>query len=98
VRHRLLPSGRVILDVGSGWRHLIDWVVSNGYDATGVETDAWARERTLAPERVLDALPTSGDYDLITLFDVLEHIPEPLALVRLAPVIRDAAPVRPAAA
>jgi SAM-dependent methyltransferase len=78
------PAGR-ILDIGSGWGHFVDWSVQAGYDAFGVETDDWAREKSLQPERIfaeIGAAPT--DFDVVTMFDVLEHVIEPLPFAALA--------------
>ena len=72
--------GRVI-DVGCGFGHFLLWASERGWDAVGVEPDAWARERTVAPGRVVADLADAGaDADLLTLWDVLEHVADPIAM------------------
>lgn len=84
------PPAR-ILDVGSGWGHFVDWAVGSGYEAYGVEPEAWARDSSLQPDRIVPHIADAeAGNDVVTLFDVLEHAIEPLplaasALTRLKP-------------
>jgi SAM-dependent methyltransferase len=73
-----------VLDVGCGFGHFVRWGCARGWDAWGFEPDEWAREQSVAPpERVradLDSLP--HDFELITMWDVLEHADDPVEFAR----------------
>jgi 2-polyprenyl-3-methyl-5-hydroxy-6-metoxy-1,4-benzoquinol methylase len=88
---RMGQSGRIkLLDVGSGHGFFLDECVKLGMDAHGIETSPHAVKysvetlklevRTLA----LDDLPTGEKYDVITLWGVLEHVPNPLLTMKQA--------------
>ena len=89
-RHFKKP-GRV-LDVGCAAGYFLAVMQSEGWDVTGLEPSGPIR--TQAAERIgesnviagllgeVDLEP--GSYDLITLWDVLEHIPDPVAALALA--------------
>ncbi len=69
-----------LLDVGCGTGSFLESCKSNGWKITGVETDATVR--TLAQEKLriqihqdLSEIPDSESFDIITLWHVLEHIP-----------------------
>lgn len=89
-------SGR-LLDIGSGGGHFVAVAAKEGFDASGVEsTPSFARharedlgiEVIEQPIEELD-LP-SGAYDVITMWHVLEHIPDPVeTLRRLRPALAD---------
>lgn len=76
-----------LLDVGCGIGNFLDWARGKGIDASGTELDAdalaAARERGLS---VWDAeeLPNHlapGSVDVLTLWDVIEHVPDPRAFL-----------------
>jgi SAM-dependent methyltransferase len=84
-------SGLRIADVGCGAGVMTDFLVRFG-DVVGVDfsTAAIAAAKRFASRPTfiaggLEALPES-EYDLITLFDVLEHIPEPDRLTFIAEI------------
>jgi SAM-dependent methyltransferase len=94
-----IPRGAKILDVGSGAGGFVVGCRQLGYQAFGVEPDrigAGARLTSIqiAARRVLsnvftsavgEALPFSDDaFDLVTLNQVVEHVPDPLAVLREA--------------
>jgi 2-polyprenyl-3-methyl-5-hydroxy-6-metoxy-1,4-benzoquinol methylase len=69
-----------LLDVGCGTGSFLESCKSNGWQITGVETDATVR--TLAQEKLrvqihlnLNEVPNDEPFDIITLWHVLEHIP-----------------------
>ena len=83
---------RRALDVGCGFGHFVRWACARGWDAWGFEPDAWARGQSVAPpERVVDELDgLPRDFQLITMWDVLEHAEDPVGFActlasRLAP-------------
>ncbi|MBN1950144.1 MAG: class I SAM-dependent methyltransferase [Bacteroidales bacterium] len=80
------PSG-AILDIGAGSGILVESAMEKGYRATGIEPSRWLRQTAL--KRNLPVLEgtfphpeTPGPYDIITLVDVIEHVPHPLHLLR----------------
>ena len=81
--------GRLV-DVGCGFGHFVAWASSNGWDATGVEPDDWARQRTVAAGRVVASLEQAGvDADVVTAWDVFEHMEDPIAFgLELRPLLR----------
>jgi SAM-dependent methyltransferase len=82
-----------LLDVGAGSGALVEEAARMGYRATGIEPSRWLQERALA--RGLDVargtLPhpdRPGPFDVITLIDVIEHVQDPVGLLRaVAPLL-----------
>ena len=90
---KLLPIGygRRLLDVGCAGGVLLDEARSAGFDVEGVEINpAMARQArlrfglTVTTGRVEDVtrVPDMPLFDVVTLCDVLEHLPRPLATLR----------------
>jgi SAM-dependent methyltransferase len=75
--------GRV-LDVGCGFGHFVRWAALAGWDAWGYDPDDWSRSLSVAAEgRIVASLDDlSGPFDVITMWDVLEHVSEPVELAR----------------
>jgi 2-polyprenyl-3-methyl-5-hydroxy-6-metoxy-1,4-benzoquinol methylase len=85
---RLTPRGSGILDVGCGTGEFLD-ALKTDYQTMGIEPEPnaakWARERLGLTVYTggWEALPTGEtNFDLITMWHVLEHIPDPLATLR----------------
>jgi 2-polyprenyl-3-methyl-5-hydroxy-6-metoxy-1,4-benzoquinol methylase len=86
--NRLQPVGRRLLDVGCGKGQFVGVARREGWDAWGVEFDGGAvttaREAGIMTvfEGSIDhpALPTA--FDVITLWDVIEHLRDPKAVLR----------------
>ena len=82
-------AGRVLLDVGAHVGRLIHLASSRGWQAEGVElnpkTAEFAAARTGLVVHREDAAVMAARgarYDAITLIDVLEHIPDPVPVLR----------------
>jgi 2-polyprenyl-3-methyl-5-hydroxy-6-metoxy-1,4-benzoquinol methylase len=91
-KKRGLGRGGVIrvLDIGTGHGFFIDECVKVGLAARGIETSpdavryATQTLRTDVRNIPLEALPAVEHYEVITLWGVLEHVPDPLATLRRA--------------
>jgi SAM-dependent methyltransferase len=84
----VVPGARV-LDVGCGSGSVAAALHGRGYRVTGVDTAEVlvrkAHERcphaTFIAGTVVGLPPEHGNFDVVTLFDVLEHLSDPLALL-----------------
>lgn len=93
------PIGMRILDVGCGTGELVAFMAEQGFEASGVdpsvEAVAIGCERGLSLvastlEDYLTDIPALPSHDAIAMLNVLEHVPQPEAIVRAA---RSALPV-----
>lgn len=89
--HHLAPSRRRLLDIGSGPGFFLKTAKSRGWDVLGVEPSrqAASHARGLGVEVVegffnAETAPALGCFDVVHLNNVLEHIPNPIALLVLA--------------
>lgn len=82
-------AGRTLLDIGAGSGTFAEVAAENGYMATAVDP-AMGRVSTepgigFTPIRgTLDDVATDALFDQVTLWDVVEHAVDPLALLRTA--------------
>ena len=86
---RLLPDrpGRELLDIGCGDGAFLAMARSRGFAVHGIDIDPRAVRLAREARRIdsvevgsweaLKAMPDSQKYDVISLFDVLEHLPSP---------------------
>jgi SAM-dependent methyltransferase len=83
------------LDVGCAKGFLVKALYDRGIDAYGIDASEYAV--TKAPENVKDRIKLGlasnltykgNEFDLVTIFDVLEHIPEELANKTCAELLR----------
>ena len=87
---RTVPAaGRSLLDVGTHVGRMLELARQAGWTAEGIElnpkTAAFAAARTNLPvhrKNAKDLAATGAKYDAAVLTDVLEHIPDPLPLLR----------------
>jgi SAM-dependent methyltransferase len=81
-----------VLDVGCGAGAFLDQARKAGLQTFGLELNPSAAEKARAKghvifDRLLHEVPADacpGGFDLITLFQVLEHVPEPIAAINQA--------------
>jgi 2-polyprenyl-3-methyl-5-hydroxy-6-metoxy-1,4-benzoquinol methylase len=86
---KLMPHARTLLDVGAGTGLLCRAARDRGLDPVGVEPSGWAVEIARTRHRV-EVLPGSFPhpalagrrFDIVTLIDVIEHVTDPLGLLR----------------
>jgi 2-polyprenyl-3-methyl-5-hydroxy-6-metoxy-1,4-benzoquinol methylase len=81
----LKGTGKKALDIGCAFGYGVELLGSLGYDVTGIDVSRYAldRARNLSPANLVlcDAsnIPLRGHtFDLITCFEVLEHVADPL--------------------
>ena len=76
-----------MLDIGAGSGIFVEQALRLGYDAEGVEPSEWlvnrSRERGLPVHRgVLPLEAVTAPFDVVTLIDVIEHVTDPVRLLR----------------
>jgi 2-polyprenyl-3-methyl-5-hydroxy-6-metoxy-1,4-benzoquinol methylase len=87
-------SVRTVLDVGCGYGAFLDEARTAGLQTHGIELNKRAREKAASKgHKVVDFflqdLDASLQYDLVTAFQVLEHVEDPVQFLRLmARVVR----------
>lgn len=82
------PRGR-LLDVGAASGVLVNRAIVRGWDAVGVEPSVWLCKRAVArslpvAHGVLPHPEIRPPFDVVMLVDVLEHVTDPIALLRQA--------------
>jgi SAM-dependent methyltransferase len=85
------PAGKRVMDVGAAGGSFLAMARKRGYEPLGCEPSSWmcgfARERydlELHAGTLFDAPVPEGSVDLLTLFDVIEHTPDPKAVLERA--------------
>lgn len=78
--HKNRSHGRV-LDMGCGTGEFLAYLMGRGYLVTGVEPNVKAREEAIANHGIsvlpsLDLVPANEQFQVITLWHVLEHVPD----------------------
>jgi len=87
-RHRR-PPGR-LLDVGCSNGYFLEAAAGRGWDAEGIDVNedsvrvALSRNLTARPGALEDADFEPGSFDAVTLWDVIEHVPDPARTLGLA--------------
>jgi len=89
---RCCPAGRTLLDVGCGCGFFLRAAQRDGWDGWGLEVSqyasGYAREKLGLPviTGTVEACSLAGllpRFDAVTLWDVLEHLPDPAEALRL---------------
>ena len=92
----LPKAGSVVLDIGTAGGAFLDAAKEFGYEPVGLEPSQYLVEKSL--ERGLDVRQgtvennalTNKSYDLICLWDVIEHLPEPKqSLIKIHGLLKD---------
>jgi SAM-dependent methyltransferase len=84
------PEGRPLLDAGAYTGVLVEIAAQHGWDAWGVEPSRWAVEQARARglHMVQGTLETAdlpeGHFDVVTMWDVIEHLTNPRLALRRA--------------
>lgn len=84
-------TGKKLLDIGCGPGYLVKAAIDSGWDAYGLdlssETIAFGRKTLGLDGRLYDELLEDVDYlndfDVITLFSVIEHVEDPFSFLKL---------------
>ncbi len=83
---KYIPTGK-LMDLGCSSGFMVEVALKAGYDAWGIEIAEWA-VKAAAPEikdRIQQGdinLLSSGSYDILTAFDILEHTRQPLEVLK----------------
>lgn len=77
---RFRSNGK-LMDVGCGTGQFLGHMKAHGYLCTGVEPDTGARQNAVADNAIevlpsLDAVPSAEQFQVITMWHVLEHVPD----------------------
>jgi SAM-dependent methyltransferase len=78
-------EGRRLLDVGAYCGYFLDVARQAGYRAEGIELSAWAASRAallgvaVEDESLADRAASGRRYDVVTMWDVVEHLADPRA-------------------
>ena len=86
-------SGQTILDVGCGNGSFVDIAMENGYKVRGIDLSQSAINIGLKfnlPVENMDFLSSeirNASFDVITMFEVIEHLPEPVKFLKKAELV-----------
>lgn len=86
---RLRPQRGRLLDVGTAGGSFLAVAQRNGWQVDGCEPNRWLCEwanrhygLSIVPGTIFDMDLTDGSFDVVTLWDVLEHTPDPKIVLR----------------
>jgi len=81
-------SGKKVLDIGSGSGYFLECAIEAGAECMGIEAGEhlreWSQKRLDIPvlNTKIEDMPADKLFDVITMFDVIEHIVDPVALMK----------------
>lgn len=86
---RFHPQRGRLLDAGCATGIFLEQALSNGWDASGLEPSSWSLERARQRCPTADLYQATleaasfppASFDVITLWDVLEHVPHPIEIL-----------------
>lgn len=85
------PQSKRLLDIGCGAGHFVGFALSRDWDAYGAEPSSYAGAIAAEdyPGRIFngyvkDSAFEPASFDVVTVWYVLEHVPDPAALIRTA--------------
>jgi 2-polyprenyl-3-methyl-5-hydroxy-6-metoxy-1,4-benzoquinol methylase len=83
------PGKGRLLDIGTAGGAFLGVAQRRGWDVSGCEPNCWMAEWgsdhyriDICPGTIFDMALEEDDFDVVTLWDVLEHTPNPLAVLR----------------
>jgi 2-polyprenyl-3-methyl-5-hydroxy-6-metoxy-1,4-benzoquinol methylase len=86
---RYIPQKGKIFDIGTAGGSFLGVANKRGWNVTGCEPSKWLAEWgsrhyniTIHPGTVFDLNLKEGSFDVVTLWDVLEHTPDPKAVLQ----------------
>lgn len=71
-----------LLDFGCGWGEFLSICRCFGFDAVGIDRSQARRTAQATIHASVEELPTKATFHAITMFEVLEHLDAPLAVLR----------------
>ena len=80
--------GKKLLDIGSGSGYFLECAIEAGAECIGIEAGGHLREWSQKRLGVsimkddIDEMPSNMLFDIITMFDVVEHVLDPVALMK----------------
>ena len=88
---RLRPAKGRLLDVGTAAGAFLKAASDDGWDAIGIEPNKWLAEWgraeygvTICVGSIDEVALTPASFDVVTLWDVIEHTPDPMHVLRRA--------------
>ncbi len=83
--HTFHPNAHSVLDFGTATGEFLTYLSRKGFNVAGVEPNLLARQSAepALQNRIKASIEEiKGQYDVITLWHVLEHVPQPMELLR----------------